>query len=207
MKKIDYKRELKQFYAPSSKEISVVEVPSMNYLMIDGKGDPNTSQEYRGAVETLFAVAYSIKFAVKKGRQQIDYGVMPLEGLWWVPEMKNFSVEQKRDWLWTMMIMQPDIISSSTVDEAIDSVRKKKGPSSLYKIRFGAINEGASAQVLYFGPYADEGSTIASIHDFIAEKKYACRGKHHEIYLNDPRRTVPQKLKTIIRQPLSILNL
>lgn len=202
MKKIDYKKELKYLYAPSSKEISVVDIPTTNYLMIDGKGDPNTSKEYVEAIEALYAISYTIKFMIKKGKRQIDFSVMPLEGLWWVPDMNNFSVERKDEWMWTAMIMQPEIVTKPMVNEAIESVREKKNPPALEKLRYEPFMEGKSAQMLYFGPYKDEGPTIVRLHAYIVERGYKLTGKHHEIYLNDPRRTAPEKLKTIIRQPM-----
>ena len=202
MKKIDYKKELRSLYAPSSKEISIVDVPAMNYVMIDGKGNPNTAKEYTEAIEALYALSYTLKFMVKKSKSGIDYGVLPLEGLWWVPNMKDFSAERKDDWLWTMMIMQPEVITKEIFHDAIEAVRKKKNLAAIEKIRFESYQEGKCAQILYFGPYSDETSTIERLHHFIAEKGYKQTGKHHEIYLNDPRKAAPEKLKTIIRQPM-----
>lgn len=202
MKNIDYRKNLKQLYRPSAKEISIVDVPRMNFLMVDGKGDPNTSQSYKEAIETLFQFSYTLKFMIKKGKKQIDYSVPPLEGLWWVPDMKDFSTERKKDWLWTMMIMQPDIIAKSEIDEAREIVRKKKNPSALNKVNFKSFDEGKSAQILYTGAYKDEGPAIARIHAFIKQSGYRLDGKHHEIYLSDMRRTAPEKLKTVIRQPM-----
>lgn len=202
MEKIDYKKELKHLYAPSSKEFSIVELPATSYLMIDGKGDPNKAKEYVEAVEALYAVAYTIKFMIKKGKQQVNYGVMPLEGLWWVPDMRDFSVDRKDDWLWTAMILQPEIVTAPLVDEAIETVRKEKNPAALGKVQFASFNEGKAAQIMYVGPYRDEGPTIERLHAYIAENGYQRTGKHHEIYLNDPRKAAPEKLKTIIRQPI-----
>src|SRR3990172_12078631 len=193
MKKIDYKKELKHLYASSSKEISVVDIPAMNYLMSDGKGDPNTSKEFTEAIEALYSVSYTIKFIFKKGKQQIDYGVMPLEGLWWIPNMEKFSEERKGDWLWTVMIMQPEIVTTAIANEAVDTVRGEKNPPALDKLRFESYNEGKSAQILYSGPYKDEGPTITKLHEFIAKKGYKRTGKHHEIYLNDPRKSALEK--------------
>lgn len=201
MKKIDCKKELRSLYAPSAKVISIVDIPAMNYAMIDGKGDPNTAREYTEAIEVLYALSYTIKFMVKKGTSGIDYGVLPLEGLWWVPNMKEFSVNRKDDWLWTAMIMQPEIVTKEIYQAAIETVHKKKNPAAINKIRFESYSEGTCAQVLYFGAYKDEGPTIARVHNFIDEKGYRRSGKHHEIYLNDPRKAAPEKLKTIIRQP------
>ncbi|MFW9855518.1 MAG: GyrI-like domain-containing protein [Candidatus Thorarchaeota archaeon] len=202
MAKIDFKKELKGIYSNvSSTKFSIVDVPPLNFLMIDGQGDPNTSAEYQAAMEALYPITYTLKFMMKeKGK---DYVVMPLEGLWWVPNMENFSEENKDAWYWTSMIMQPDFVTPALFDQAIVEVKKKKAPSALDKVRFEVYEEGKSAQILYFGPYSDEGSTIANLHEFIERQGYSRRGKHHEIYLSDPRRTKPDRLKTIIRQPVS----
>jgi hypothetical protein len=199
--KIDLRKELKHLYNPSSKQIAVVDVPEMNFLMIDGQGDPNTSAAYRDAVEALFAVSYTLKFMIKKSESPVDYAVMPLEGLWWVEDMTKFSMNDKQAWKWTSMIMQPEYITEELLQEALGQVRKKKDLPALSGMRFESFHEGQAAQILYFGPYADEGPTIEGIHRFIAEQGNRLRGQHHEIYLSDPRRTTPAKLKTVIRQP------
>ncbi len=200
MNKFDCKKELKYLYAPSSKKLSVVEVPPMNYLMVDGHGDPNRSPEYQRAVEALYGVAYKIKFAFKP--RAIDYAVSPLEGLWWVTNMANFSVEHKEDWDWTMMIMQPEWVTIEEFEKARQIVTKKKGIPELSKMRFESFTEGLAVQILYWGAYADEGPTIARMHAYIRENGFVTHGKHHEIYLGDPRKTAPEKLKTILRQPM-----
>ena len=202
MKKIDYKKELKHLYLPSTKQCELVEVPTMNFLMIDGAGDPNTTQAYEEAVEALYAVSYTLKFMIKKGEQAVDYTVMPLEGLWWVPNMAEFSVSRKDKWLWTALIMQPEFVSAALVDAAIVETAEKKNPAALPRLRFKPYQEGLAAQIMHIGPYADEAPTIAKLHAFIAEQGHTLRGKHHEIYLSDPRRTAPEKLKTVIRQPV-----
>jgi hypothetical protein len=199
--KIDLRKELKHLYNPSSKQIAIVDVPEINFLMIDGTGDPNTSVAYRNAVEALFAVSYTLKFTVKKGEPAVDYGVMPLEGLWWVDDMTQFSMNDKDAWKWTSMIMQPEYITAELFQEALRQVKKKKALPALSGMRFECFHEGQAAQILYFGPYSDEGPTIERIHRFIMEQGHRLRGRHHEIYLSDPRRTAPPKLKTIIRQP------
>lgn len=204
MKKIDFKKELKQYYsAVSPKEFTIVDVPPLNFLMIDGQGYPGTSQEYQDAMQTLYPLSYTLKFKMKKKGK--DYVVMPLEGLWWAENMKVFTnafMERKDEWLWTSMIMQPDFITQEMVDTAIEEVKKKKNPQAISKIRFETYVEGLSAQILYFGLYSEEGPTIERLHNFIEEKGYKLKGRHHEIYLSDPRRTKPEKLKTVIRQPI-----
>lgn len=202
MNKTDYKKELKQFYGAKLGKPVVVEVPKMNFIMVDGKGDPNTSQEYIDAVEALYPVAYTIKFASKLGGN--DFSVMPLEGLWWTKDMKDFNTEDKSNWLWTVMIMQPDVVSIDLYNQAVQQVKQKKSPKSLDKVRFESFEEGRAAQVLYVGPYSGEGPTIQALHQFISDQGgslQATSKHHHEIYLGDPRRTDPAKLKTIIRQP------
>lgn len=203
MKKIDYKRELKQFYNASAKKVEVVEVPRMNFLMIDGEGDPNTSQAFKDAVEALFNVSYTLKFMIKKGKKAIDYGVMPLEGSWWADDMSRFS-ENKDKWKWTVMIMQPEHVTADLVKEATAQVMKKKNLAALPKMRFEAFTEGRAAQTMHVGPFSEEGPTIQKVHDFIGEMKCKLSGKHHEIYLSDIRRAAPEKWKTIVRQPMKI---
>jgi hypothetical protein len=203
MKKVDFKKEFKQLYQPSSKEVSIVEVPKQQFIMIDGQGDPNTSKEFQEAVEALFSLSYALKFIVKKGKTGIDYGVLPLEGLWWSDDMTTFSVENKSAWKWTLMIMQPDFVTRELFAIALQQVKKKKNLSALSKLRLEAFTEGKAAQILYVGPFSEEGSTIENIHSYIKQNGYKVSGKHHEIYLSDITKTAPDKLKTIIRQPVS----
>jgi len=203
MAKIDYKKELRHLYKASTKQVEIVDVPQMNFLMIDGKGDPNTSLEYKEAIEALYSLSYTVKFMIKKGESGIDYGVLPLEGLWWVEDMSQFSVEHKEDWLWTMMIMQPDVVTAQLIPEAMEQVKKKKNPAALSKIRFEAYDEGKAAQIMHIGPFSEEGPTIEKVHQFIEKKGCERKGKHHEIYLSDIRKAAPEKWKTIIRQPMT----
>jgi hypothetical protein len=200
LKKIDLKKELKDLYNPSSKEIAIVEVPKMNFLMIDGSGDPNTSQEYKDAVEALFSLSYTLKFMMRKAGV-FDYVVMPLEGLWWADDMSKFA-EDKNLWKWTAMIMQPEQVTKDLITKAAEELKKKKKLPALPKIRFQSFQEGKSAQIMYFGPYANEGPTIQKIHEFIKQHEASLVGKHHEIYLSDAHRAAPEKLKTILRQPM-----
>lgn len=202
MQRRDWRKELKHLYRPSTREVACVDVPPMNYLMVDGRGDPNIAQEYAEAVEALFAVAYAIKFAVKKGALAIDYGVMPLEGLWWTEDMSKFSVDAKADWRWTMMIAQPQFVTGEMAQAAIAAVRERKNPAAIPKVRFEEFAEGRCAQVMHIGPFSAEGPAIARVHAFIEAGGGRLRGKHHEIYLSDIRRAAPEKWKTIIRQPM-----
>jgi len=200
--KIDFKRELRELYAPGRTPV-LVEVPEMAFLMIDGRGDPNTADSYREAIEALYAVSYTVKFAVKRGPAEIDFGVMPLEGLWWSEDPTVFSTGDKSAWNWTAMIMQPELVKADIVEEARHQAAAKKSLPALELLRYERFAEGPAAQVMYVGPYQDEGPTIAALHAFIAEHGGTLTGKHHEIYLGDPRRAAPEKLKTVIRQPLA----
>jgi hypothetical protein len=200
MEKIDLKKELKNLYNPSSKEVSAVDVPSMNFLIINGEGAP-TSPQYSEAIEALFNVSYTLKFIVKKSKA-IDYGVMPLESLWWVDDMTKFSADKKDEWKWTAMIMQPKYVTAKDFKTAIEQVKKKKNSAGLPKLRFESLKEGPSAQIMYIGPFSAEGPTIQKIHAYIQNSQHTLNGKHHEIYLNNPATTAPEKLKTILRQPM-----
>ena len=201
MKKIDFKKELKHLYQPSAKEVVEVAVPTLNYLMIDGEGDPNTSQAYADAVETLFMTSYTLKFMVKRGTSAIDYGVLPLEGLWWADDLSAFSTGDKAKWKWTALIMQPSFVTPEMVEQAISEVKKKKNPPALAKLRFMPFSEGRCAQIMHIGPFSEEGPTIEKVHRFISSRSQRT-GKHHEIYLSDIRKADPAKWKTIIRQPM-----
>ena len=202
MSKVDFKKELKHLYRPSTKKFEVVEVPEMQFLMVDGHGDPNTAQEYRDAIEALYAVAYALKFASKQelGR---DYVVPPLEGLWWAQDMDAFVTGNKDAWDWTMMVLQPEWITPEMLAAAIEQTAKKKDLTAMDKLRLETYHEGLAVQIMHVGPYDAEWPTIARMHAFIAENGYEPAGKHHEIYVSDPRRTAPEKMKTVVRQPIT----
>ncbi len=200
MRKVDLKKELMHLYAPSAKEVVAVEVPAFRFLMVDGVGDPNTVPAYAEAVEALFTVSYTAKFAVKKS-QSVDYGVMPLEGLWWADDLAAFAANDRAQWRWTMMIMQPSFATDAAIESAIAEVKRKKALPGVGRLRLETFAEGSCAQVLHIGPFSDEGPTIARVHEFI-DARTARRGKHHEIYLSDIRRADPAKWKTIVRQPM-----
>lgn len=201
MEKLDLKKELSTLYKAKANTIEIVTVPKLNYLMLDGTGDPNNSKQFQDAVEALFSLSYTVKFMIKKG-EQIDFGVMPLEGLWWTDDMNHFSMENKADWKWTLMIMQPEFVTPSVIKQAKEQLSKKKNLPLLDNIRLETMNEGLCAQILYIGPYNAEPPTIIKLHTEIKDRGYKLHGKHREIYLNDMRRTAPEKLKTIIRQPI-----
>ena len=202
MEKIDYKNELKHLYRPTTKKVEIVEVPKMNFLMIDGDGGPN-HPTFQNAIEVLFPLSYTLKFMIKKSDIGIDYGVLPLEGLWWADDMSSFIKDKKDDWKWTLMIMQPELVKKEMVVKAIEEVRKKKNPVALPLVRFESFSEGKVAQIMHIGPFSEEGPTVEKLHVFIGDSGSQRIGKHHEIYLSDIRRAAPEKWKTIIRQPMS----
>lgn len=201
MEKLDLRKQLKHLYQPTNKEFTVVDVPAMNFLMVDGKGDPNTSEAFQAAVQALYGMSYTLKFASKKDLG-IDYGVMALEGLWWGEDPSIFLRGEKSSYLWTLMIMQPDHITAERVQQARIQVAKKGPSPALDKLRFERFHEGLSVQIMYLGAYADEGPTIARMHEFIAQNGYVFNGHHHEIYVGDPQRSAPDKLKTVLRHPV-----
>lgn len=200
MQKIDFKKTLKELYAPKSKEFVLVDVPKMKFIMIDGHGVPGGTI-YSDAVSWLYSVSYPLKFMSKQLLER-DYVVPPLEGLWWAEDMSAFTQDRKEEWLWSMMIMQPDWISEDMFEQAVEKAIKKLGqkPKTL---RLESFEEGLSAQILHIGPYSSEGPTLAYLHDeFMPANGLDWNGQHHEIYLGDPRKTAPEKLKTILRQPV-----
>ncbi|HVF08881.1 MAG TPA: GyrI-like domain-containing protein [Actinomycetota bacterium] len=194
-------QERRDLYRPSVKEPVLVDVPEMSFLMVDGQGDPNTTPEYAEALNALYAVSYGVKFAVKRSGSA-DFKVMPLEGLWWSDRMSDFTQGRREGWKWTMMIAQPAVVTEDLVGEATESARKKDLPA-LDGLVFQRFHEGLCAQIMHVGPYSAEGPTIERLHDFIVEQGFSLGGKHHEIYLGDPRRSAPERLKTVIRQPVA----
>lgn len=200
MEKLDMKKTLKEFYTARTERVTAVDVPAGNFLMIDGRGDPNKAAEYAEAMQGLYTTAYTIKFTLKNTRET-DFAVMPLEGLWWVPDMREFTDKDKDAWYWTMMIRMPEFVMKADFEEAREAAAKKKDLPALSKVRLDAYAEGPAAQIMHIGSYSEETENIRKVHDWIAENGYERAGKHHEIYLSDPNRTAVEKLKTIVRQP------
>jgi DNA-binding PadR family transcriptional regulator len=200
--KYDIKKAHRALYSPPSKDFTVVDVPELRYIAVDGRGDPNTSAAYADAVEALYAVAYTLKFASKKtlGR---DFTVGPLEGLWRADDPTVFTARHKQSWEWTMMISQPDWITEDMVRSAVDTVAGKKQNAALGKVRPHTFVEGMCVQILHIGPYDDETATLERLHNhYLPDNGLAFNGDHHEIYLSDARRIAPAKLKTVLRQPV-----
>ncbi len=202
MESYDIKKERRDLYAPTARDFRVVDVPPLGFLMVDGHGDPNTSVAYRAAVEALYTLSYAVR-AAAKARVGRVHTVGPLEGLWSAEDPEAFRARDKQAWDWTMMIVQPDWVSADLVEEAVVIARRKR-PAALDRVRFERYAEGRSVQILHVGPYDDEAPTIDRLHRvFLPAHGLAPTGRHHEIYLSDPRRTEPARLKTILRQPVA----
>ena len=202
--KLDLKKQHKEIYAPSPKKVSTLDLGPMNYLMVDGRGVPE-SPSYAQALAALFTVSYTMKFIIKNGPIAQDYGVMPLEGLWWADDMAHFTTgRDKSQWQWTMMIRQPDFITQADIDTALAAAAKKKNPPDVTGLRFEAFTEGPCCQIMHIGPFEEEGPTIARVHAEIEAAGHQRSGKHHEVYLSDIRRAAPAKWRTILRQPYTV---
>jgi hypothetical protein len=199
--KTDFKKTLDAYRAKRG-EFRIVQVPDLRYLMIDGQGDPNTPA-FAAAVEALYPVAYKMKFASKRDLGR-DYVVMPLEGLWWAEDMDAFtSARDKSRWDWTLMIMVPDWTDEAVFAAAVDRVGAGNAPARLGDVRLDTLSEGRCAQTLHVGPFDEEADVLARMHhEFIPAQGLGLAGRHHEIYLSDLRRTAPEKLRTILRQPV-----
>lgn len=182
----------------------MVEVPAMDFMMVDGEGDPNTSSEYQAALEALYALAYKLKF-ISKGRYEKDYVVPPLEGLWWADDMEVFTSQlDKNQWKWTMMIMVPEWIDREAIDEARKAVEATKSPPALPLVRTENYEEGLCVQIMHIGSYDEEGPTLHRLHhEYLPEHSLEPSGLHHEIYLSDHRKVAPEKLRTVLRQPVT----
>lgn len=201
--KVDFKKTLDGYRAKRGK-FRILNVPETRYLMIDGMGDPNASAEYAAALAALYPVAYTLKFVSKRelGR---DYVVPPLEGLWWADDMELFtSRRDKSQWRWTMMLMTPEWVTEHMFEDALAAVRAKGAPEGLDAVRLEALTEGRCVQTLHVGSFDNEGPVLETLHrEFVPAHGLQLAGRHHEIYLSDPRRTAPEKLRTILRQPVT----
>jgi hypothetical protein len=208
---LDLRKDLKHLYAPSAKAPTLVDVPPMQFAVVDGAiepgSNPDLSPAFGAALQALYGVSYTLKFGLKKrATDPVDYPVMPLEALWWI-DGGEFSLERKDNWLWTAMIMQPDVVTPALFADAVGQVRKKKGDSeALAQLRLETFREGLCVQMMHVGPYATEPATKAVMEAFAQARGYAFAGKHHEIYLGDPRQADPAKLKTVLRYPVVAAN-
>ena len=200
IQKIDFKKEYKALYNPPKKP-TILDVPSFNYLKIDGQGNPNNSEQFSEKTQLLYALSYAIRFAVKKS-MHIAYTVMPLEGLWWAQDMATFLTRDKEAWDWTLMIMQPEFVTAEMVEEGKAEVIRKKKLERVSEVRFEVYKPGKVVSMLHIGSYDDEAPNIQWMHNYAHEEGYELHGLHQEIYLSDPRKVVPEKMKTVLRQPI-----
>jgi hypothetical protein len=198
--KIDYTSALRHLYR-AREEPDLVEVPPMRFLMIDGQGEPDASATFTEAVEALFAVAYAVKFQVR-AEAGIDFGVLPLEALWWIPHAHLWDFAAGSDRQWTLMVMQPEIASDEVVRGMLDRVAASTNPPGVDRIRFEPHEEGSAVQVLHLGSFRTQRATLEQLHAYVVELGMVPTGKHHEIYLSDPHRTAPHRMRTILRQPV-----
>lgn len=200
METFDFRKAYKALYSPRSNKPEIISVPRLRFMVLDGEGDPN-DQPFTDAVGALYSLLFGIKFSRKKQSKAPDFTTGPLEGLWWCAGDKVFSL-QRDDWRWTLLLWLPDFISDQEFSEYITNLQAKKANPLFEHVHLENIEEGMAAQILHVGPYATELATIKSLHSFIDSAGYEIAGKHHEIYLGDPRRAAPEKLRTIIRYPI-----
>jgi hypothetical protein len=197
----DVKKDRRDLYGARAGRFEVVDVPPLRVLMVDGAGDPNTSGDYRDALEALFVCSYAVRklCLAELGRK---HTVGPLEGLWSAADMETYRTREKDAWEWTLMIVQPDWVTGEMAATAIETAAARELPAG-ERVRWDGYDEGLSVQTLHVGSYDDEAPVIRRLHDFAADEGYALSGRHHEIYLSDARRTEPARLRTILRQPVS----
>jgi len=204
---MDYKKEYKDLYMPKDTAM-LIEVPAMNFIMVDGKGDPNNNSEFQEAVELLYGLSFTIKMSKMKGSQPdgyFEYVVPPLEGLWWIDE-GEFLFEDRGNWKWTLMIRQPEFVTAEFFEWACKELKNKKPALPVERTRFASFYEGLCVQIMHNGPYAKEPETMEKIDGFMKANGLQDRlghgGKHHEIYLSDPRKSKPENMKTVLRHPV-----
>lgn len=200
-KKIDLRKDLRKLYSPSAKEPELIKVPRFNFLMIDGEGPPELPK-FQSAIQAIYNTAYTLKFTFKS-EKRIDYPVMALEGLWWLKQGEPFQMGKREDWCWTLMILQPKVVTKAAVTQAIKKIRLKKELPALDELRLEPFAEGLAVQMLDVGPYATEPVTMEKMNAFNADRGLIAYGKHHEIYMSDPRRVKPEKMKTILRHAVT----
>jgi hypothetical protein len=206
MENLDLRKQLKYLYSPSAKKVEVVDVPAFNFAMIDGAiepdASPGTSPGFQEATQALYGIAYTLKFMAKQRKSNpVDYPVMALEGLWWV-EDGQFDIQKPGNWKYTLMILQPDLVTTEMFSDGLAQLQKKKPSPAVERLRLERFREGFCLQIMHIGPYADEPATVTKMAAFAQENGYSLQYKHHEIYIGNPLRSDPAKLKTILRHPI-----
>lgn len=206
MDKINYRKKYHDLYSPVSSRVEQVIVPAMQFAMVDGEGTPEgpeQSPEFQNAISALYGITYTLKMGRKKAGIEPDYTIAPLEGLWWMADGREFDAARPADWRWTLMLFQPEFITRSDFEDALASLKARKPNPALKATRLEIFSEGEAIQIMHIGPYAEEARSISLLEDYATERGYRLSGKHHEIYLGDPRRAKPEKLKTILRRPIT----
>ena len=206
MNKIDLRKQYKEFYNPPADHVTIVTIPTFQFVMIDGRIEPGTtpgtSPSFQQAMDVLYGAAYTLKFMSKLRRENpIDYTVMGLEALWWI-EDGEFDITKPDNWYWTAMILQPDHITDDMFREAQIKIKEKKPNPGIDKLRLDKFNEGLCVQIMHVGPYATEPITVKKMGEFTAQNGYQMQHKHHEVYIGNPLRADPARLKTILRHPI-----
>lgn len=199
----DWRKDLKTLYFPPTREVVEVDVPPLKYFTVVGEGDPNASKQFQSAVEALYSMSYTYKFMIKKVAPEKDFKVGPLEGLWWNTDEGALVMGRKEGWRWKAMMLQPDFMDEALTEKMRTEAARKKDAPPLRSVFLETLEEGRSAQITYVGPWDRETEAIGRVHEFIRAKGGRPRSMHHEIYMSDPRRVAPDKLKTVIRQPFS----
>lgn len=206
---IDFMKQDKALYLPKT-EPEIIHIPKMKFIMVDGKGQPEGgppehNTEFQNAFSALYGIAYSIKMSYKKGDEPAGYQnfkVAPPEGLWWMEDGKAFDMKRPEEWRWTLMLRMPEFVTPEVVAGYAEQLNQKKKTSIYSNVRLEEYEEGDVVQLMHIGPYDQEGPNIEKMLDYAKEKGYQLRGKHHELYYGDPRRTAPERLKTVLRQPV-----
>ncbi len=206
MNKVDLRKKYREFYNPPTGRVTVVTIPNFHFVMIDGRiepgASPGTSTAFQQAMEALYGIAYSLKFMSKlRNENPVDYTVMGLEALWWI-EDGDFDITKPDNWCWTAMIMQPEHITESMFREAQEQLKKKKMNPGIDKLRFENFIEGLCVQIMHIGPYSTEQTSVKKMQEYATQNGYEMQHKHHEIYIGNPLRSDPARLKTVLRHPI-----
>ena len=198
----DSKKEFNRLYRATTRRIDEVDVPAMKFLMVDGSCQGSNYHEFRNGIEGLFALSHGIKAAIARTHIGFEYAVMPLECLWWVRGRGDYTPENREEWKWILMMVQPEYVTSALVREALGGMGKGGALPAISKVRFGVFAEGLSAQTLHNGPRGEKWTTLRRLRAFIEKRGYQVRGRHHEVYISDPRTMTADKMKMILRLPI-----
>jgi hypothetical protein len=198
----DSKKEFNRLYRATTRRIDEVDVPAMKFLMVDGSCDGGDYRDFRNGIEGLFALSEGMKAAIARTRIGFEYAVMPLECLWWVRGRGDYTPDNREEWKWILMMVQPEYVTSALAREVLSAMDRKKLFPGVSKVRYGVFTEGLSVQTLHNGARSEKWTTMSRLRAFIEKKGFQVRGRHHEIYVSDPRSMTPERMKMIIRLPI-----